>query len=119
MNLRELLAMNGLTFIQLCHAISLTLFVHWFYAIDSSSLLQSSLVPISFMANDYRNNSWTQQHITQEWLNTTTCPKQCHCAYALSTFVSKNNEFNSLQLISKFSILLIERKNFFDNFLSK
>jgi hypothetical protein len=75
--------MNAITFWQLCHAISLTLFVHSFYA----NSLQSALVPISFMANDYRNNSWNQQHITHEW-NNSSCPKQCKCAYVMSAFVS-------------------------------
>ena len=82
--------MKGLTFMQLCHAISLTLFVHSFYA-DSS--LQSSSVPISFMANDYRNNSHRSQHHIdgERWANTTSaniCPEECTCLYALSTFVS-------------------------------
>ncbi len=75
--------MNAITFWQLCHAISLTLFVHSFYANE----LQSALVPISFMANDYRNNSWNQQHMKNQW-NNSSCPKQCKCAYVMSAFVS-------------------------------
>ncbi|XP_054163769.1 leucine-rich repeat neuronal protein 1-like [Oppia nitens] len=84
--------MNGLTFMQLCHAISSTLFLHSFLmSADSSSVKHSSpLIPISFTANDYKNNNnWTQHHIItsdDQWLNSSICPQKCKCAYIASHY---------------------------------